>query len=82
MYLCRDSERFRWHFSIRFFFNAFQIYKREACVPRLKSSDFHVLLCVHLGYAGDQVEHLVRIAPLVIVPGDQLDKMLVEHDAY
>ena len=29
----------------------------------------------------DQIQNLVGIAPLVVVPGDQFHKILIEHDA-
>ena len=39
-------------------------------------------LCgVHLVHVGDEVEHAVGVAPLVVVPGDELDEVLVERDA-
>ena len=32
---------------------------------------------VHLIHVGDQVQELIGVAPLVIVPGDELDEVIV-----
>jgi hypothetical protein len=32
------------------------------------------------GHVGDQVDDTLRVSPLVIVPRDQLDKVVVERD--
>ena len=39
------------------------------------------LLCVYLGHVLAEVDQLVGITPLVVIPGDQLDEMIVEADA-
>ena len=40
-----------------------------------------MLLRIHLCHMGDEIKHLVGITPLVVIPGDELYKMLVQADA-
>ena len=40
----------------------------------------HLLGGVDLGDVGDEVEDTAGVAPLVVVPADQLDEVLVEGD--
>jgi len=32
-------------------------------------------------HVGHQIQDLVGVAPLVVIPGDQLHKVVVQHDA-
>ncbi|KAK8923190.1 hypothetical protein VCV18_007252 [Metarhizium anisopliae] len=41
----------------------------------------NLLAGVNLGNVGKEIEDTAGVAPLVVVPGDQLDKVLVEGDA-
>ena len=36
---------------------------------------------VNLGHVAQQVEHTAGVAPLVVVPGDELDEVVVQADA-
>ena len=36
---------------------------------------------VNLGNVGEEIEHTAGIAPLVVVPADELDEVVVEGDA-
>jgi len=36
---------------------------------------------VNLGDVGEEVEHTAGVTPLVVVPGDELDEVVVERDA-
>lgn len=36
---------------------------------------------VDLGHVAEQVKHTAGVAPLVVVPGDELDEVVVEADA-
>lgn len=40
----------------------------------------HPLVAINLGDVGDEVEDTAGVAPLVVVPGDQLDEVLVQGD--
>ena len=40
-----------------------------------------LLLVIHLVHMGHQVQDLVGVAPLVVVPGDELHEVVVQHDA-
>lgn len=47
----------------------------------LKSVGYALLsVAVDLGDVGEEVEHTARVAPLVVVPGDELDEVVVEGD--
>lgn len=35
---------------------------------------------IHTGNVGDEVNNTVGVAPLVVVPGDELDEVLVQGD--
>ena len=39
------------------------------------------LFMINTEHVLDQIQHLVAVAPLVVVPGNQLDKVGIEHDA-
>lgn len=41
----------------------------------------NLLFPIHLRHVPDQIQHLAGIAPLVIIPGDELHKVAVQHDA-
>lgn len=43
-------------------------------------SFLHLLSSINLGNVGQEVEDTAGVAPLVVVPRDQLDEVLVEGD--
>ena len=43
--------------------------------------DLLSLVSINLGHVGEQVEHAAGVAPLVVVPADELDEVVVEGDA-
>ena len=45
------------------------------------SSNLSGLVAVDLGDVGEQVTHTAGVAPLVVVPADQLDEVGIERDA-
>ena len=45
------------------------------------SSNLSGLVAVDLGDVGKQVAHTAGVAPLVVVPADELDEVGVERDA-
>ena len=42
---------------------------------------FFLRFAVHSVHVGHEIQDLVGVAPLVVVPGDQLDEVVVQHDA-
>ena len=51
---------------------------KKSCKKRVFSPS---ILMVHRMHVGDQVQKLVGVAPLVIVPGNEFHKVIVQHDA-
>ena len=51
---------------------------KKSCKKRVFSPS---ILMVHLIHVGNEVQQLVGIAPLVVIPGDELYKVVVQHDA-
>jgi len=49
-------------------------------MPYLFVSRSNLLLGIGLGDVGEEVEDTTAVTPLVVVPGDKLDKVLVERD--
>merc|ERR1719253_798336 len=51
------------------------------CTVVMRWAPSYSLCCVGLGHVLDQVDDTARVAPLVVVPGDELHKRGVQHDA-
>ena len=38
-------------------------------------------MCIRDSHVADEIQQLVAVTPLVVVPGNQLHKVIVQHDA-